>query len=243
MNGNTSDRARSPLGSVVDHGATSILMVEDNPDHILLARGALERCGFWLIDVATCMADAFAKMQARRYHVLLVDYCLPDGYGIDLLDWVGNDCTVVMMTAQGNEKVAAEAFKRGALDYVVKDSLFREVLPDIVEQAVAKNMAMKQAAADSNPSSPCCERSATAYSRPFPALEGYVHTDHLRSTLSKVRRHLVEIRGCLSVIRYNPEEPVTENQLGFLESALDNCEMLDELIAHLLRNGTNKSDG
>jgi len=234
----TSEPASSPFGFAADFSNTSILMVEDNPDHIQLVRMSLEKHGFWQIDVATCMAEAFEKMRARSYHVLLVDYCLPDGYGLDLLDWVDDNCTVVMMTAQGSEKVAAEAFKRGALDYVVKDTLFRDVLPEIVEQALARNMAMKQEGSEEKGSMPRASRSATAYSKPLPRLEGYVHTGHLKSTLLKVRRHLAEIKGCVSVLRYNPDEPVTENQLGFLESALDNCDLLQEIIAQLLHNGS-----
>lgn len=233
----TSRLSARPPGLTVDLGKTSILMVEDNYDHIQLVRMSLQKHGFWLIDVATSMAEAFGKMRARSYHVLLVDYCLPDGYGLDLLDWVDDNCTVVMMTAQGSEKVAAEAFKRGALDYIVKDTLFCDVLPDIVEQALAKNMAMSGATPDPRTCSPSPGRSATAYSQPPPLLEGYVHTGHLKGTLLKVRRHLAEIKGCVSVMRYNPDEPVSENQLGFLESALENCELLEELLAKLLRNG------
>jgi response regulator of citrate/malate metabolism len=210
--------------------AACILMVEDNPDHAHLARTALEDYGFWLIDSAGTMAEAFQMMRSHHYQVLLVDYCLPDGYGLDLLDWVDERCTVVMMTAQGSEKVATEAFKRGALDYVVKDSLFREVLPEIVEQAMAKNEAIKKASLKSDGESETSLKSAIASSSSLPLLNGYIHTDHLTSTLSKIRRHLAEVRSCLRIVRFNPEEPVTENQLGFLEAALESCEMLEKLV-------------
>ena len=79
-----------------------MLMVEDNPDHAQLAQAALEKYGFSFIETAGNLAEAFKMMLLRRYAVLLVDYCLPDGYGIDLLDWVDDSCTVVMMTAQGS---------------------------------------------------------------------------------------------------------------------------------------------
>lgn len=212
--------------------SAAVLMVEDNPDHVDLALTAMEAYGFLAIDVAGTMAAAFEMMKAKTYQVLLVDYCLPDGYGIDLLDWVDDRCTVVMMTAQGNEQVAVEAFKRGVLDYVVKDSLFRETLPEIVEQAMAKNEYIRRAssAADGQTN----HKSAIAYSHSMPLLNGYIHADHLKTSFSKLRRHVAEIRGCLRVVRYNPDEPVTENQLGFLESALDNCEMLEDILTRLV---------
>ena len=227
------EKTRETLGLAPDIGNATVLMVEDNPDHAQLAQVALEKYGFSYIEVAGNMAEAFTMMLARQYEVLLVDHCLPDGYGIDLLDWVDDSCTVVMMTAQGSEKVAAEAFKRGVLDYVVKDALFREVLPEIVEQAMARNMAMKRAYIDESFQNDGNGKSAVVYTQTVPSLKGYVHTDHLKTTFSKIRRHLSEIRACLGVIRYNPEEPVTDSQLDFLESALDNCELLQDLLTHL----------
>lgn len=234
MESDFSDRADGQVDLDLNFDTITILMVEDNPDHVQLARTALEKHGFWLIDVATTMAEAFEMMRSHQYRVLLVDYCLPDGYGIDLLDWVDEDCTVVMMTAQGNEKVAAEAFRRGALDYVVKDSLFREVLPEIVEQAVVKNEAIKRAIKSSRIEPVIANNSAVVYSQMIPFLNGYLHTDHLKTSLAKIRRHLTEIRGCIHIVRYNPEEPVTENQCGFLESAMESCELVEDLLTRMV---------
>ncbi len=230
------------LGWPLDLSSSTVLMVEDNPDHADLARQALEDYGFLTIDIAATMAEAFAMMRTRVYHVLLVDYCLPDGYGIDLLDWVDDRCTVVMMTAQGNEKVAAEAFKRGALDYVVKDTLFREVLPEIVEQAMAKNESIRRIGLDRCDDVNSRNKSAVAYRQDIPLIKNYVHIEFLKTSIGKMRRHLAEIKGCLRVIRYNPEEPVTDNQLGFLESGLENCELLEELLKHINQNDNEKSD-
>ena len=242
MNRQQPDNLRGSPESLASASTTTILMVEDNPDHAHLAQTALEKHGFWMIDVADTMAQAFRLMKSQTYQVLLVDYCLPDGYGIDLLDWVDDNCTVVMMTAQGSEKVAAEAFKRGALDYVVKDSLFREVLPEIVQQAIAKNEAIKKAIPAVGIETDFSRKSAIAYSQTIPLLKGYIHSEHLKTTLSKARRHLAEIRGCLRVVRYNPEEPPTETQVDFLESALEGCELIEELIVGIALNTEEEPD-
>lgn len=223
------------LDGVESEQSIRILMVEDNPDHAILARKSLEKCSAWLIDEAANMSEAFEKMARQNYQVLLVDYCLPDGYGLDLLDWVDNGCAVVMMTGQGSERVAVEAFKRGALDYVVKDGLFREVLPEIVEQAIAKNEALKRERASSEkPQQP--GRTAIAYSRDLPVLNGYLHTEHLRTLANKFRRHLTEIRGCIQIVCYNPEQPINENQQAFLEAALEYCEQLEDLVSRITSN-------
>jgi CheY-like chemotaxis protein len=218
--------------SLVQGPKVTILMVEDNPDHAMLARRSLEKYPMWDVDEASSMSEAFQKMHEHAYHVLLVDYCLPDGYGLDLLDWVDNGCVVVMMTGQGSEKVAVEAFKRGAFDYVVKDGMFREVLPEIVEQALARSRALKHeetAFATNNGTA----KTAVAYSRNLPILDGYLHTEHLRPLVTRLRRHLSEMKSCVQIVCYNPEQPVTENQLAFLEAALEYCEQIEALVSRL----------
>lgn len=123
----------------------SILMVEDNPDHATLAKVALEKNRAWSIDVATNLAAAFSAIRTNDYQVLLVDYCLPDGDGLDLLDWVGPQSAVILMTSQGSEQLAVDALKYGALDYIVKDALFREVISDAVQNALDRTAGRRQA--------------------------------------------------------------------------------------------------
>jgi len=130
----TANRTRGPV---------SILIVEDNPDHATLARAALEESNSWSLDIAATITSAFKMISAKDYDVLLVDYRLPDGNGLDLLDWVKKDSVVIMMTGQGDEKVAVQAFKSGVFDYVVKDALFRTTLVDAVEQAITRLDALK----------------------------------------------------------------------------------------------------
>jgi len=131
----TANRTRGPI---------SVLIVEDNPDHATLARVALEESNLGSLDIATTIASAFKMIFAKDYDVLLVDYRLPDGNGLDLLDWVKKDSAVIMMTGQGDERVAVQAFKSGVFDYVVKDVLFRTTLGDAVEQAIVRLEARKR---------------------------------------------------------------------------------------------------
>ncbi len=119
-----------------DGGAISILIVEDNPDHATLARAAFQEHQNWKIDVAGSLASAYSMITGNGYDIILVDYVLPDGSGLDLLDWVRKECAVVVMTSQGSEKVAVESFRTGALNYVIKDALFRHNLLVAVEQII-----------------------------------------------------------------------------------------------------------
>lgn len=116
----------------------SLLIVEDNPDHLELVQAALDKHHNWKIDTADSLARAYDLIIHNYFDVVLVDYVLPDGRGIDLLDWVNKECAVVVMTSQGSEEIVVESFRRGAINYVVKDTLFGHNLLEAVEQAVNK---------------------------------------------------------------------------------------------------------
>lgn len=81
---------------------------------------------------------------------VLLEYQLPDTDGVSLLktlrDIVGKFTPIVMLTSHGNEKVAVNALKKGAFDYLVKDNLAPSVLIEVINRAIkrAKNKKIKQ---------------------------------------------------------------------------------------------------
>ena len=87
-------------------------------------------------DVAGTFADGLALAQASsRYDLVVLDYMLPDGNGLDLIPPIRAlrpAPTVLMMTAFGTIENAVEAMRRGAYDYVTKST----ELPAIVERVV-----------------------------------------------------------------------------------------------------------
>ena len=70
---------------------------------------------------------------------MILDLKLPDGNGPALVAELQHGKTPVpfiVVTGQGDEKVAVEMMKQGALDYVMKDTALLEVLPTIVQRAL-----------------------------------------------------------------------------------------------------------
>jgi DNA-binding NtrC family response regulator len=116
-----------------------ILVIEDNPDHVELILAELTRNPLWSIETVGTVEAGFEKIKSSSYKVILIDYLLPDGSGLNLIDWVKDDTCVVVMTGHGNERVAIEAVRMGAYDYVVKDGIFFELLPDIIREAIEKH--------------------------------------------------------------------------------------------------------
>ena len=119
----------------------AVAVIEDNPDHALLAAEALEARGHRALHFPTA-EDAIAAAQTQHWDAIVLDYRLPGISGLDALDEL---CSlprtppIVMITASGNETIAVAALKKGASDYVVKTGRHGPELARAVELAVAKH--------------------------------------------------------------------------------------------------------
>jgi two-component system cell cycle sensor histidine kinase/response regulator CckA len=114
-----------------------ILLVEDESGHIELIRRALEGIpGKFIVAVASTIKEAQQLAAKQTPDLALVDYRLPDGQG-DLIIALGKDSfPVIILTSHGDEQLAVQAIKAGALDYVAKSPESFETLPHIVERAL-----------------------------------------------------------------------------------------------------------
>jgi PAS domain S-box-containing protein len=118
-----------------------ILLVEDEPAHAELVQRAFEMSDRpVLLTVAGTLAEARTHLAvgAARLSLVIADWRLPDGESIELLTNTPErrDVPVVIMTSHGNERVAVEAMKAGALDYVVKSETILLDMPHIAGRAI-----------------------------------------------------------------------------------------------------------
>jgi DNA-binding NtrC family response regulator len=100
-----------------------VLLVEDDEAHVELVRRAFEAQGGTVdLHVAASLKQARLQCAAQLPNLVIGDWLLPDGRGTELLPPPGTEAAfpVVIMTSHGNEQVAVDAMKAGALDYVVK---------------------------------------------------------------------------------------------------------------------------
>jgi putative two-component system response regulator len=118
--------------SPVVERSVPVLLVEDDPDHALLAREAIEAAvGGAAVSHVSDIATAADLCRHSAWSLAVVDHQLPDGSGLDLLDTIraaDPQLPVVMLTGQGSEYLAVEAFRRGASDYVVKGNGYLDQL-------------------------------------------------------------------------------------------------------------------
>ncbi|MDO9567481.1 MAG: diguanylate cyclase [Candidatus Desulfaltia sp.] len=118
-----------------------IMIIEDNPDHADLTRLALdphyEICLFESGKDALLYLEGLAR--DARPAAILLDYSLPGMDGLTVFGRMmerGYDIPVIMVTGHGDERIAVEAMKKGAYDYVVKSGNYRALLPSVIFKAV-----------------------------------------------------------------------------------------------------------
>jgi two-component system, NtrC family, response regulator PilR len=99
-----------------------VLIVDDEPDLCELLALALERIGVPSRSVGD-MATARDALAEESYALCLTDLKLPDGSGLELLEWIINEHPAVpcaVITAHGNVESAVRALKIGAFDFLSK---------------------------------------------------------------------------------------------------------------------------
>jgi DNA-binding response OmpR family regulator len=114
-----------------------ILLVDDDPMIVRLVHKILAAKGFAEVDHAASGREALERLDGGGFAVVLLDHQLPDTTGLEVLDAIRarpHPPAVVMITAHGNESLAAGALRRGADDYLAKDASLAELLPQVLER-------------------------------------------------------------------------------------------------------------
>jgi two-component system response regulator PilR (NtrC family) len=114
-----------------------VLVVDDEPDLVELVRLTLSRMQL-ATQAAGDVASAKKLLKSQHFDLCLTDMRLPDGDGLDLLEWMTTHCPGVpcaVITAHGNVESAVRALKLGAFDFVSKP-LDLGVLRRIISTAI-----------------------------------------------------------------------------------------------------------
>lgn len=117
-----------------------IFIVDDDRGMLRLIEKTLQREGFATATSASAR-DALEWLRSNRPALMLLDLKLQDMEGkevINHLSDLGMLVPFIVITGQGDERVAVEMMKRGALDYLTKDTQFQEFLPTVVRRALGQ---------------------------------------------------------------------------------------------------------
>ncbi len=116
----------------------SILVVDDDRGLAQLIKRSLDREGLTALTVDSGEA-ALAWLDHNRPELMLLDLKLEDIEGRELVERLlqrGRCPPFIIITGQGDERVAVEMMKRGARDYLVKDMAFLQFVPEIVKRSL-----------------------------------------------------------------------------------------------------------
>jgi two-component system response regulator PilR (NtrC family) len=99
-----------------------VLIVDDEPDLLELVSLTLSRMN---LDTRTAgnVGTARRLLKSEHFDLCLTDMRLPDGDGLDLVEWMQAnrpDVPTAVITAHGNVESAVRALKLGAFDFVSK---------------------------------------------------------------------------------------------------------------------------
>lgn len=127
-------------------GKARLLLVDDNAEQTALFARFLRQAGYETQTVKSG-TECLQAVNGGEFDAVLLDYRMPDMDGLQVLSELKNrsiDTPVVMLTGQGDERVAAESMKCGAYDYVVKSSEMLRGLPAIIDRVVSKHSLEKR---------------------------------------------------------------------------------------------------
>ena len=113
-----------------------ILIIEDDGDQRELMRETLEDHFGRGTVVAADSGSAALREDLASFDLILTDYNLPDVTGMELLERIKQRTAapVIMVTGENVGRMAADAIRRGATDYVVKFGDYLFTIPLVVEK-------------------------------------------------------------------------------------------------------------
>lgn len=123
----------------MSEAAYRVLVVDDDLAQAEMVSEFLRISGFKEIDRASNIRSLWQKLAHHEYDIVLLDYRLPDGTGLDVLDQMvrqEQEIPVIMITGQGNERIAAQAILRGASDYLLKSGDYLITLPALIHKSI-----------------------------------------------------------------------------------------------------------
>ncbi|WP_291861620.1 sigma-54 dependent transcriptional regulator [Marinilabilia sp.] len=117
-----------------------ILIVDDDTSFGMMVSGFLKKKGLETV-LAGSLANAKDYLEKDVFDLVLTDHRLPDGTGLEVLDKsksVASNVPVVLITAYSDIRVAVDAIKRGAFEYITKPVNAEELL-HVVTKALKNN--------------------------------------------------------------------------------------------------------
>jgi signal transduction histidine kinase len=122
-------------------GRAALVVEDDGGQAVLISEELATVLDDWTLDVVATIAEARRRMAARTYDLYVLDYWLPDGDGLEILREIRARevrAPILVVTTATSARVAVEAIKLGADDYIVKEEGYLATLPYAVSEVLER---------------------------------------------------------------------------------------------------------
>lgn len=188
-----------------------VLIVDDDPAMGTLVRHLIKAQG--LPEPRVVMTGGEALALEDPFDIILLDHQLPDVTGLEVLSSLRARTgrpSVILITGNGDENLAAAALRQGADDYLIKDQSLSTLLPQVIER-VRRTRALRDALAAAEADLVRAERLAAIgqlnvtlhheINNPLMSASAEVELMLERTRDSEVRQSLESVRQSLGRIR------------------------------------------
>lgn len=118
---------------IFDKIKCNILIVDDSKTINNVLTKKFKTNGYTTLNAYT-LFEAREIIKQNEIHYLILDINLPDGKGYDLLDDLkNNSIKVFILTSQKDEEKREFSFKKGIIDFIIKDSILFQKIEQIIE--------------------------------------------------------------------------------------------------------------
>ena len=131
------------------NGKYTILLVDDSESDRVSYVRYLQSEQSYCITEAETLEEGLELWRSQQPDIVLLDMNLPDGDGLEFLEAITTDnlinkLPVIMLTGERDERIAVQAMKLGAADYLVKGDVTAVSLLTCIAQVQENNLLFQQ---------------------------------------------------------------------------------------------------
>ena len=121
-----------------------VLLIEDNPDDVLLIREALAVISGAPVDLESVdrLQDGLERLAEERFDVVLLDMGLPDSQGLETVEKICAEAPgvpIVVLTGLDDEALGVKAVRAGAQDFLTKGQMDSRIMIRAIGYAIERH--------------------------------------------------------------------------------------------------------
>ena len=113
-----------------------ILVVDDEPEILTLFRIFLEAEGYY-VESASTAKDALARIDAKKFHLAIIDINLPDTHGTELLEQIqsiGPEIIKIVVTGDNLNEGLKESLDNNTIEAYIMKPVKKKVLINLIKE-------------------------------------------------------------------------------------------------------------